>query len=147
MFKYKIINFPKSFLIQEKILDKIFEKIQQIVLEKKQKWTLNIVFVSEEEIKELNKNYRQKDYVTDVLSFHYFEDFSKLKQEETAWEIILTENKIIEQWKEYKLWSELEFYKLVIHSSLHILWFDHEIDSDFEIMKTFEEKIWEKVFG
>lgn len=147
MFKYKIINFPKSFLIQEKILDKIFEKIQQIVLEKKQKWTLNIVFVSEEEIKELNKNYRQKDYVTDVLSFHYFEDFSKLKQKETAWEIILTENKIIEQWKEYKLWSELEFYKLVIHSSLHILWFDHEIDSDFEIMKTFEEKIWEKVFG
>lgn len=147
MFKYEIINPPKSFLILEKILDKIFESIGEEVSEIKQKGTLNIVFVSEEEIKELNKNYRQKDYITDVLSFHYFEDFSNLKQEETAWEIILTESKIIEQWKEYKLWSELEFYKLVIHSALHILWFDHEQDSDFEIMKSFEDKVWEKVFG
>jgi rRNA maturation RNase YbeY len=59
----------------------------------------------------------------------------------------MSEEKIIEQWKEYKLWSELEFYKLLIHSSLHIIWYDHEIDEDYEIMKEKEENIWNIIFN
>jgi ssRNA-specific RNase YbeY (16S rRNA maturation enzyme) len=59
----------------------------------------------------------------------------------------LSEEKIIEQWKEYKLWSELEFYKLLIHSSLHIIWYDHEIDEDYKIMKEKEDFIWDKIFN
>jgi rRNA maturation RNase YbeY len=52
-------------------------------------------------MQELNKNYRNIDTTTDVLSFHYFEDFSSLKQKEIAGEIILSQNKIISQSKEY----------------------------------------------
>ena len=37
---------------------------------------LNIVFVDQNHIKELNGKYRKKDNVTDVLSFHYYDDFS-----------------------------------------------------------------------
>jgi rRNA maturation RNase YbeY len=51
----------------------------------------------------LNNTYRQKDYVTDVLSFHYFEDFSQLKANDTAGEIILNEGKIKSQAIEYGL--------------------------------------------
>ncbi|HBA45385.1 TPA: hypothetical protein DCZ31_05530 [Patescibacteria group bacterium] len=43
-----------------------------------------MVFVDDTKIKELNKNYRNKNEVTDVLSFHYFEDFTLLKQREIA---------------------------------------------------------------
>jgi ssRNA-specific RNase YbeY (16S rRNA maturation enzyme) len=45
----------------------------------------------------LNNDYRQKDSVTDVLSFHYYEDFSDLEVEETAGEVILCESKIYSQ--------------------------------------------------
>jgi ssRNA-specific RNase YbeY (16S rRNA maturation enzyme) len=45
----------------------------------------------------LNNDYRKKDYITDVLSFHYFDDFSDLDKDEIAGEIILSEDKIIEQ--------------------------------------------------
>ena len=46
--------------------------------------TVNIAFLSDDEIQELNKNYRNIDKTTDVLSFHYFEDFSDLKSDEIA---------------------------------------------------------------
>jgi len=146
MFKFEIINPPKSFIIKEKIVLKIFEELSFLEKEK-MFWILNIVFVSNKEIKELNKNYRKIDSATDVLSFHYYDDFSSLEKYEIAGEIILSEEKIIEQWKEYKLWSELEFYKLLIHSSLHILWYDHEDDEDYKIMKEKEDILWNKIFN
>lgn len=144
MFKLNFITNP-SFEVDKKILDKIRKNISQNV-EIIQKWILNIVFVSDEEIQKLNKDYRQKDYVTDVLSFHYFEDFSLLKNNEVAWEIILNESKIKSQAIEYWLWEEKEFYKLLIHSILHIIWYDHEEDEDYEIMNSLENIIWKEIF-
>jgi len=140
MFTYKILNLP-SFPIQTEIIDKIFQKIWEKV-NIKQNWELNIVFVTWDKIKNLNKNYRNIDKETDVLSFHYFDDFSNCKQDETVWEIILCEYKIIVQWVEFWLWSEKELYKLIIHSILHILGFDHENDEDYEEMDKYEKLIW-----
>jgi len=145
MFKFEIVNNPKTFIIKKEIISNILWEISKI--EEKHFWILNIAFVKNDEIKELNKNYRNKDSVTDVLSFHYYDDFSTLNENEIAGEIILSEDKVIEQWKEYKLWSELEFYKLFIHSSLHILWYDHEEDNDYKIMKEKEDIIWSSIFN
>lgn len=144
MFKFQIVNLPKI-IFDVKIIKNIFQIVNNEV-KKPQSWTLNIVFVSPDEIQELNKNYRKKDYVTDVLSFHYFEDFSNLKGDEIAWELIFCEEKLMEQAKEYGLWDEKEFYKLLIHSLLHILWYDHENDEDYELMKDLEEKVWLRLF-
>ena len=145
MFNFNIINPPISFVIKEKIISEICNTIE--IWEKTPlMWTLNIVFVKNSEIQELNKNYRNKDSITDVLSFHYFDDFTQLDQEEIIGEIILTEEKIIVQWKEYKLGSELECYKLIIHSIFHIIGYDHENDSDYLIMKQKEDDIWWKIF-
>lgn len=146
MFTFEIINPPKSFIIKNKIISSIFKELYKIEKEK-HFWILNIVFVSNKKIQELNKNYRKRDSITDVLSFHYYDDFSTLEESEIAGEIIISEEKIIEQAKEYKLWSELEFYKLLIHSSLHILWYDHENDKDYKIMKEKEDTIWENIFN
>ena len=136
MFKYNIIDKP-TFDINKKVIDTIFNIVWNIV-NIPQKWTLNIVFLDDDSIKNLNKNYRNIDASTDVLSFHYFDDFSKINDNEIAWEIILSENKIKQQAIEYWLGNEKEFYKLIIHSILHILWFDHELDNEYEIMQDFE---------
>ena len=144
MFSYNIIDNP-NLKLNKKNIDKIFEKVSNII-EKKQNWTLNIVFVDALSIKNLNKNYRKIDKVTDVLSFHYFDSFENLKQDDIAWEIILCEDKIIEQAKEYNWSKEEEFYKLLIHSILHILWYDHEEDNDYTIMSELEKAIWDEVF-
>lgn len=144
MFKYNLIDSP-SFATNKKTIDYIFEVLSNTVTTS-QNWTLNIVFLDDESIKNLNNNYRNINTSTDVLSFHYFDNFDNLTDEDIAWEIIMSQEKITSQWKEYWLWEEKEFYKLLIHSILHILWYDHEIDDDYIIMKDLEEKIWKEVF-
>ena len=145
MFHYNLVNIP-SFEIAKEVLNKISKTVEKIV-KKAQSWTLNIVFLNPEEVKILNKEHRGIDKTTDVLSFHYFYDFKKFKEDETVWEIILNEEKIFSQSKEYKITVEKEFFNLVIHSTLHILGYDHEIDEDYKIMYNFECKVWEEVFN
>lgn len=144
MFKYEILELP-NFNINKEIINDIFKEVS-LIIKKPQKWILNIVFIKSEEIKNLNKNYRNIDNITDVLSFHYFEDFSNLNNEDIAWELIFCEEKINSQAIEYWLGNEKEFYKLLIHSVLHILWYDHENDEDYKIMQNLENKIWEEIF-
>lgn len=145
MFKYNLNNKPK-FPINEIFIDDIFKNMSNNISDIQQ-WTLNIVFVDDDSIQKLNNDYRKIDKVTDVLSFHYFDDFSDLNPEDIAGEIILSENKIISQWKEYWLGNEKEFYKLLIHSILHILGYDHIEDNDYELMQEKETLIWNEVFG
>lgn len=144
MFKYDIIS-SWDFLLSKKIIDNIFFFIYKNV-NKKQNWIINLIFLDDKNIKDLNNNYRKINKTTDVLSFHYFNDFSKINDNDIAWEIIFSKKKIIYQWKKYWLWEEKEFYKLLIHSLLHILWYDHEIEKDYIIMKQMENKIWKEVF-
>jgi len=145
MFQY-ILNNKPSFDVDKKIIDDIFKNISNNIPEI-QNGTLTIVFLDDDSIQNLNKTYRNIDKTTDVLSFHYYDDFSELTPEEIAGEIILSETKILAQSKEYWLWNQKEFYKLLIHSILHILWYDHEQDHDYEIMQAKESLIWQEVFG
>lgn len=144
MFYYKMIYTP-SFEVNKKTIDSIFKIIFNNI-KNKQNWTLNLVFLDNKSIKKLNNKYRKINSTTDVLSFHYFENFKNLKKTEIAWEIIFSEKKIISQWKKYKHWPEKEFYKLLIHSILHILWFDHEKQNDFNKMQTQEDQIRTELF-
>jgi len=145
MFSLKIVKNP-SFHYSQNTIDEISLVISKNILEH-QNWTLNIIFIEPLGIQNLNKKYRNIDKATAVLSFHYHDDFSDLNPEDIAGELIFCEEKILSQWEEYWLWSEKEFYKLVIHSVLHVLWFDHESDEEYEEMKKWEELVWSEVFG
>lgn len=140
MFKFNVIDKPKFLDINSVIIAEIFKMVNTSV-NIKQKGTLNLVFVNSGQIQSLNKKYRHVDKETDVLSFHYFDDFSSLKPRNVAWEIIFSIKKIKSQAKEFKNSNEEELYKLLIHSLLHILWFDHEKDEDYNLMKAKEDKI------
>ena len=89
-------------------------------------------------MRELNHTHRNIDTTTDVLSFHYFEDFTHLKKEEVAWEIVLSESRILDQSREHGHSPERETEILVLHGVLHILGFDHETDEDYEVMWSHE---------
>lgn len=145
MFSLQVVENP-TFHYTQNVLDEIVTVISNTI-DIAQNGTLNIVFLDPSGIQNLNKTYRNIDACTDVLSFHYYDEFSLLQAEDIAGELVFCEEKIISQGEEYGLGSEMEFYKLVIHSVLHILGFDHEDDADYEEMKNWEELIWRKVFG
>ncbi|MDD5376872.1 MAG: rRNA maturation RNase YbeY [Candidatus Gracilibacteria bacterium] len=140
MFTPSLLNIANSFAPRSGLIETVFRAISEQV-DIPQSGTVNIAFLGDNEIQELNKTHRGIDRTTDVLSFHYFEDFTGLKDDEIAGEIILSEAKILSQATEYGNTPEAEFAKLLIHSTLHLLGYDHEDDQEYEEMHVEEQKI------
>lgn len=97
---------------------------------------VSVTIVSNEEIKELNREHRDKDSVTDVLSFPMGEDGEFDVNPDTGrimlGDIVISAPRANEQAQEYghSLMRELCF--LATHSMFHLLGYDHEISSDEE---------------
>ena len=144
MFSYQILNHPVHFSLDESRITEIFQLISDEV-DVPQNGILNIAFLSDEEIQKLNQHHRGIDKNTDVLSFHYFEDFSDISTQETSGECIFSESKILSQSEEYHHLPREEFEILLIHSLLHIIGYDHEEDEDFQAMWSYEEPIRRKM--
>jgi len=140
MFSFQILNHPEKFTLDASRIQMIFERVDEMV-DIPQRWILDIAFLSDAEIQALNRDHRGIDKTTDVLSFHYFEDFSDVAEDDIAGEIILSESRILAQAEEYGHTAEKEFETLVIHSILHIIGFDHETDEDYETMWSYEEPL------
>lgn len=140
MFNYTLVNHPENFSLKESSIETIFLLVKKEV-PLVQKGILNIAFLSDEEMKTLNMQYRWIDASTDVLSFHYFDDLNALPEEEIVWEIILSESKILSQAEEHKHSPEKEAVILILHGILHILWFDHETDVEYKEMWKYENKL------
>ncbi|MEG0799290.1 MAG: rRNA maturation RNase YbeY [Bacilli bacterium] len=102
----------------------------------------NIVFVSKDKIREINKTYRNKDDVTDVISFA-FEEESRIKYDNIRFlgEIYISAQRAQEQAKEYGHSIKREICYLTTHGFLHLLGYDHILDKDKEIMRKEEESI------
>jgi probable rRNA maturation factor len=83
----------------------------------KNKSSLTLVFVNAQKMRALNKQYRSKDYVTDVLSFEGKEDLG---------ELIFCLEKMQEQAKSNQHSLDSEFLYLLIHGILHLSGYDHE---------------------
>ncbi len=144
MFSFAIIHPPDSFHIHDEDISKILDHISSDI-SIPQEGTIHIAFLPDSEIQLLNRDHRWIDATTDVLSFHYYEDFSRLKKADIAGEILFSESKILTQSKEYWHSPREEFSILLVHSVLHLLWFDHEQDEDFEIMWKHETTLRKKM--
>ena len=91
---------------------------------------ISISFVDNEQIREMNKQYRSKDSATDVLSFPMGEDGKYDINHETGakilGDIVISIPKVVEQAKTYGHSFEREIAYLTAHSMLHLLGYDHE---------------------
>ena len=95
---------------------------------------IELVITTNDEIQQINKEYRNIDKPTDVLSFPYEEmPMTPLGS------IVVSEELVITKAKEFGHASQDEFTLLFIHGLLHLLGYDHEIDSGE--MRAEEEKI------
>ncbi len=102
----------------------------------------NIILVDNERIHEINREYRNVDRPTDVISFA-LEDNSeiKLKGNRILGDIYISIDKAREQAKEYghSLLRELSF--LAVHGFLHLLGYDHMKEEDEKVMFGLQEEI------
>lgn len=105
--------------------------------------SLSIKFVSKREIRRLNREFRQIDRVTDVLSFPATDVVAGNTVADTEYvgDMALCLSKAKQQGKEYGSGTLAEIRKLVVHSVLHLFGYDHIKDEDFEVMNNKEQQI------
>ena len=122
---------------------------------------VNLTLTDNEGIHEINKEYRQIDNPTDVLSFPMLSyevagDFSKLEEdyddnfnpdtgEIMLGDIIISVEKVYEQAESYGHSVEREFAFLILHSMLHLFGYDHMTPEEAAVMEEKQKIILEKM--
>ena len=86
---------------------------------------VSVLITDNEEIHALNREYRQKNAPTDVLSFPLFDEDGTLDEEELG-DIVISLERAKSQAEEYNHSLKREVAFLTAHSMLHLLGYDHE---------------------
>lgn len=111
--------------------------------------TMSMTLCGKTKIRTLNREYRQKDYVTDVLSFPVYDGLrpdkkpleKNLSQMDLG-DLVICKEKAQSQAREFDITYEQEVVHLAVHGFLHLLGFDHEIsDKEEKIMETHENAL------
>lgn len=123
------------------------EKTIQTTLEieglQDESFEVSVSFVTNEEIRNLNKMYRNVDRETDVLSFPMDDDDDV--EVKMLGDIVLSTERIIEQAKDFGHSLEREMLYLVAHSTLHLLGYDHMEEDEKLEMRTLEKEVMKKL--
>ena len=111
---------------------------------------VSITFVDNERIHEINKEYRQKDAPTDVISFameEMGEGEIEIKGSDVPavlGDIIISIDRMREQADEYGHSNERELGFLAIHGFLHLLGYDHMNEEDEKVMFSRQKELLEQ---
>ena len=143
---YKDIEEKKEYKeIVEKVLAKCFEEEKL----ENSKLYITVTLTNPENIRKINKEYRNIDRATDVLSFPMFEKDEleeKIKKNDfkhidVLGDLVISIEKVEEQAKEYGHSFERELSYMLVHGFYHLMGYDHIEEEDKKKMRPKEEKI------
>ena len=110
---------------------------------------VNIVLTNPSNIRKMNKEYRNIDKETDVLSFPMFEkdELEKRKElnQDILGDIVISIERVKEQANEYGHSFQREFSYMAVHGFYHLMGYDHIEKKDKIIMRQKEENILQKL--
>jgi probable rRNA maturation factor len=129
------VDFPKEHV---EILKKAAENA--LKSEKKRKYQINFIMISDEEIKKLNIKYRKVRRITDVVSF-------LIIPESFAGDIYISKNRTCKQAKRYGNSWQQELAYLVIHGVLHLCGYsDYDVENKSKMFAK-QDKIFQCLFS
>ena len=133
----------------EKVLSQCFkeEKLED------SKLCVTVTLTTPKTIQEINKQYRNIDRATDVLSFPMFEkdeldkkiQENDFENEDILGDIVVSVEKVNEQAIEYGHSFERELSYMIVHGFYHLMGYDHIEEEDKKIMREKEENILRKL--
>lgn len=129
MINFEINNLTRS-KIDKGFLEKVGKKVLKIL--KIRIPEVSVVIVNEAKIKELNKKYRKRNKVTDVLAFDYGEIFICLPRAK-------------KQAKQLKHSLKKELAILLIHGILHLAGYSDETKQDYNKMINKQKELWRRL--
>jgi probable rRNA maturation factor len=129
------INFPKEYV-------KTLKQAAELALksEKKKKYQINFIMVSDEDIKKLNIKYRKVKRITDIISFLIIPEFF-------AGDIYISKKRTQKQAKKYGNSWQQELEYLVIHGVLHLCGYtDYDVENKSKMFAK-QDKIFQCLFS
>ncbi|MGL5507743.1 MAG: rRNA maturation RNase YbeY [Paraclostridium sp.] len=136
------------------VSENLLSKINDIILEclkyegYDDNYEVSLSFVDNEEIHQLNKDFRGIDRPTDVLSFPMITDDLGLDielEEESLGDIVISLERALEQSVDYDHSFDREVCFLVCHSMFHLLGYDHDTEDNTKEMRKKEEDVLNKL--
>ena len=148
-----VYNDVKPNTIYEETIKKVVQKCYEIENLQDTNLILTITLSTPQHIQEINKEYRNMDRTTDVLSFPMFEkqelqnkiNAKDFTGEDMLGDIIISIEKVEEQAKEYGHSFERELSYMVVHGFYHLMGYDHIETQDKECMREKEENVLEQL--
>lgn len=92
---------------------------------------VDVTITDNETIRELNKNYRGKDYATDILSFDFAdEELYQSMPLRHLGELVISYEKVLSQAQEFNHSVKREICYLFTHGLVHLMGYDHEVEDE-----------------
>ena len=137
----------------EEIIKKVIEQCFKEEKLENSKLNISITLTTPENIRKINKEYRNVDNETDVLSFPIFEKEeldkkvlnNNFEYEDILGDIVISIKRVEEQAKEYGHSFERELSYMVVHGFYHLMGYDHIKEEDKLVMRSKEEKVLTKL--
>ncbi|MBO6087178.1 rRNA maturation RNase YbeY [bacterium] len=110
--------------------------------------SFDFVYCNSEKTHEINKEYRNKDYPADIITFAIFADSDEkfvFDGEINLGEVIIALDKVIEEAEKKGTTKEHELAFLISHGILHLLGFDHQTEEDYNFIMDLQNKALEYV--
>ncbi len=124
---------PRKSLIKQWVKAALAQKIQSA--------QITLRFVDTEEGQSLNRDYRQKDYATNVLTFTFDDELPPTHSMPLLGDLVLCGAVIEREAYEQKKPLLAHYCHMIVHGALHLQGFDHLIDSEAETMEALETQI------
>ena len=144
-------NFEIDLNYWENVSVELFSNVFSLVNESSQlleysdcDFSFDILFVNDDEIKEINRDYRKKDRATDVITFAlFFDSDEKFVQDNNIelGEILISLDTAKRQAEEAGIELDKEIKTLVTHGILHLLGFDHLTQEDYNFVVDVQNKV------
>ena len=123
----------RPFIFKQKENLKIF--IETIFLKEKKKLAeINYVFCTDAMLLEINQNFLQHDYYTDIITFGLSE-----KNQPIEAEIYISIDRVKENAKDLRITYQQEMLRVLFHGALHLCGYKDKSKADIKIMRTKED--------
>ncbi|MDO4907101.1 rRNA maturation RNase YbeY [Neisseria sp.] len=104
---------------------------------------ISLILLDEEEARACNRDYRGKDYATNVLSFAFNEGetFPEQLSDGLYGDLVICPQVVLKEAAEQGKTPEQHFAHLTLHGTLHLMGYDHIGEAEAEIMETLETRL------
>ena len=131
------------------LIQKVINKCFEIENLQNSNLYISIILTNPKNIQEINKEYRNINNPTDVLSFPMFEkselENTHFENLEVLGDVVISIEKVKEQAIEYGHGFDRELAYMVVHGFYHLMGYDHMIEEDKVVMRAKEENVLNKL--